>query len=688
MCALKKLTAFTLIILLLASYGSVLSFAAQGPSSQQPTANRGAQNPQSENDRRRRANFAKGKTLLLQQNVPFDPEELLSPNWRGRLKAHFDAMPQFQEVKNGGPGVKGVVMAHTLYLPAKVELVGDTVILVKHLIFEGVDVVIKGPFDVHVFPIDRVGSLADPNQRVNSARFVKTGLGTQIPLAVDNGTITINTDGPGRTEWLKGRTISQKSKSIMSKVNLIQGEQRNGAFGGDGSPGLPGAQGTTGGAVGNGSNGVCGSNSSVNGGNGSPGSTGGAGSAPVAGGGNGGNGANGGSISFDIPNNATGGYVFSANGGDGGYGGPGGQGGTGGTGGVGGSGGNGANCACDQGGSGSGGNGGTGGTGGQGGNGGAGGNGGKGGNGGAITVTHPVNFNPGNIQTSSNGGAGGANGSGGPGGQPGTGGSRGNGGLSGGASICSNQGFGGSNGSDGSPGSYGGFGAVGNVGNPGDSGNVTIDMRSPCNQLQAEDCIASMGQWIEEDCYCDHSVGPHTPVIVDVSGNGFDLTSASAGVSFDLDNNGTPERTAWTKAAGDDAFLALDRNGNGLIDTGAELFGDRTPQPPSSSPNGFVALAEFDKPANGGNADGIISNSDAIFSHLRLWGDTNHNGVSEAAELRTLASQDVLSIELAYKESMRRDRYGNGFRYRAKVSGSNPRLVGRWAWDVFLVTSP
>ena len=197
-----------------------------------------------------------------------------------------------------------------------------------------------------------------------------------------------------------------------------------------------------------------------------------------------------------------------------------------------------------------------------------------------------------------------------------------------------------------------------------------------CTRPMSYYCPLDFGGYNEETCECYQDPNPpQSPIIIDVLGNGFAMTDEANGVDFNFSGDDLLH-ISWTARGSDDSFLILDRNGNGTVDNGSELFGNLTPQPepsPGIDRNGFNALAEYDETTNGGNDDGRIDSNDSIFSSLRLWQDTNHNGSSEPSELHTLPELGLVTLDLKYKESKRTDQYGNQFRYRAMVI-HNPRV--------------
>ncbi|HWX41799.1 MAG TPA: hypothetical protein VN345_11670, partial [Blastocatellia bacterium] len=207
----------------------------------------------------------------------------------------------------------------------------------------------------------------------------------------------------------------------------------------------------------------------------------------------------------------------------------------------------------------------------------------------------------------------------------------------------------------------------------------------PCANFDYSTCDYSGGNGLVGNVGPSPGCCGPSPILIDLSGGGFHLTDAEDGVNFDLDSDGIAERIGWTSPGSSLGFLCLDRNGNGIIDNGKELFGNHTPQPPSPHPNGFLALSVYDQRTNGGNGDGIIDNRDAIFSQLRIWVDSNHNGVSEPGELRSLPDAGITAISLNYSYSFRRDQYGNQFRYFARVFDARGAHDGPLAYDVYFV---
>lgn len=162
-------------------------------------------------------------------------------------------------------------------------------------------------------------------------------------------------------------------------------------------------------------------------------------------------------------------------------------------------------------------------------------------------------------------------------------------------------------------------------------------------------------------------LGGTSPLVIDLDGGVFRFTGPDQPVSFDIDGDGLMERISWTEPGAGGAFLVLDRNGNGRIDSGIELFGSATPQPLSLEPQGYIALRVFDESGEGGNGDGYISDADGVWESLQLWLDDNHDGISQPDELTPIPLTGVRAIDLEYRTSRRRDRNGNLLRYTSAV---------------------
>jgi hypothetical protein len=123
------------------------------------------------------------------------------------------------------------------------------------------------------------------------------------------------------------------------------------------------------------------------------------------------------------------------------------------------------------------------------------------------------------------------------------------------------------------------------------------------------------------------------PLVLDLDGDGLEtIALEDSAAYFDGDGDLFAERTGWL--GGDDGFLVLDKNANGLVDDGSELFG-------SATQGGFAALSAYDS-----NGDGKISAADAMWNALRVWQDKNSDGASTADELKSLAALGIVSINL------------------------------------------
>ena len=221
-------------------------------------------------------------------------------------------------------------------------------------------------------------------------------------------------------------------------------------------------------------------------------------------------------------------------------------------------------------------------------------------------------------------------------------------------------------------------------------GHYPVDPPCPCKGYDVN-CNAH-----SECCSgnCDNytsSCNWPSPILIDLAGNSanYEMTSPAGGVPFDMNGDGDRETMAWTNRESEVAFLVMDRDGNGVIDRGSELFGTEPKKANGQkAPNGFEALLDLD---GGAASDGKADAADPYFTRLRLWIDRNHNGTSEATELLTLAQAGVTTIFTTYHETGRVDENGNAYRFAGRalvVHEQSGQAVPRKVFDVYLQVAP
>ena len=130
------------------------------------------------------------------------------------------------------------------------------------------------------------------------------------------------------------------------------------------------------------------------------------------------------------------------------------------------------------------------------------------------------------------------------------------------------------------------------------------------------------------------------PLALDLDGDGIETRGVDGRVVFDHNSDGVQTGTGWLRP--DDGWLVLDRNSNGTIDNGGELFGiDTVKADGTKATDGFDALSDLDS-----NDDGVFDAKDTRFADVRVWRDLNQDGVSQSSELSTLAANNIRSISL------------------------------------------
>ena len=192
----------------------------------------------------------------------------------------------------------------------------------------------------------------------------------------------------------------------------------------------------------------------------------------------------------------------------------------------------------------------------------------------------------------------------------------------------------------------------------GGSNVLTIGQQSPdtcaCNTFNGLlDDVMLFNRALDQTTIQYLMGGAVTPLILDLNGDGVRTVASNPGVSFDMAASGRRTTYGWVSAQ--DGLLVRDLNGDGMINDGSELFGEGTTMADGSkAKDGFAALSAMDA-----NQDGVVDGNDAQFTELRIWQDSNSDGVTQPGELSTLEDRGISALTLAAQTS---DRVDNGNR--------------------------
>ncbi|KAA1193803.1 hypothetical protein [Photorhabdus heterorhabditis] len=176
--------------------------------------------------------------------------------------------------------------------------------------------------------------------------------------------------------------------------------------------------------------------------------------------------------------------------------------------------------------------------------------------------------------------------------------------------------------------------------------------------------------------YIEHIANKYrTPIVIDLNGDGVKTIAIDSGIKFDFEGNGDKTKTGWINE--NDGFLVLDRNNDGIINNGSELFGEETIlSSGKKAKNGFEALLDLDS-----NKDGILDANDLLWSSLKIWQDKNRDAYTDQGELKSMEEVGIESINLNYKEMEYFDSEGNYHGLASSVNwmdGRNTDIVDVW----------